>query len=221
MKKTNVTTNSIHRRADHTGEIVLGYFQAIFSGTVIFGAAFGTFLLMFHKEVRNLIKSVTKISFAGAEVFTQQESSARAEVERANPVPALPPAERPELPDLPPEVTAAERNNLTAAIESEAIASRLWEFRYLNKFLVLSTQRVLDWFIGLPRPITYRAYDTYWAAYVGSAQERQAIINALESHHLINLENNLMQVTAKGREYAGWRGAVAATGALPPPPAAD
>ena len=43
---------------------------------------------------------------------------------------------------------------------------------------------------------------------IPSANERQAIINALQMHHLVIREeySDMIRVTPKGREYQEWRG---------------
>ena len=70
------------------------------------------------------------------------------------------------------------------------------------------TQVVLDWLIGLPQSTTYAHYDSFWLPIIPSANEKQAIINALQMHHLVmhDVTSNMITVTPKGREYQEWRG---------------
>jgi len=49
-------------------------------------------------------------------------------------------------------------------------------------------------------------YDTYWTPLIVSAEERDAIMTALQAHHLIQIKEDLIEVTPKGREYISWRG---------------
>ena len=87
----------------------------------------------------------------------------------------------------------------------------MWEYRYLNYYLVPATQRVLEWLASLNTRTSYSFFDTLWMPAIPSAEERRAIINALETHHLIQFQGELIEVTPKGREYIQWRGP------LPPP----
>ncbi len=51
-----------------------------------------------------------------------------------------------------------------------------------------------------------------WLPLIPSANELGAIINALQAHHLIQVNDGVIQVTPKGKEYQQWRGE------LPKPP---
>lgn len=83
----------------------------------------------------------------------------------------------------------------------------MWEYRYLNYYLARGTQLVLDWLIDLPQPTTFSHYDTHWLPIIPSANERQAIITALENHHLIIRDTtDMITVSPKGIEYQEWRG---------------
>ena len=66
----------------------------------------------------------------------------------------------------------------------------------------------LDWLIGLTQPTTYAFYDSVFLPIIPSANERQAIITALQMHHLVMHDevSNVITVTPKGREYQEWRG---------------
>jgi len=91
-------------------------------------------------------------------------------------------------------------------LQSERANAFLWEYRYLNLFLARSTQLVLDWLGTLQQPISVNLLDSHLQAYIVDAQERVAILTALQNHHLILIQNNLVQITPKGREYLQWRG---------------
>jgi len=95
----------------------------------------------------------------------------------------------------------------TSAAEAERATQLLWEFRYLNYYLVHSTQSVLDWLVGFGKPVAATFYDSHWMPMIPDPRERNAIIAALANHHLVNLEpNNLISVTPKGIQYQDWRG---------------
>ncbi len=107
---------------------------------------------------------------------------------------------------LPSDLTPEQRASIEEILKAEKGTSYLWEYRYLNYFLVYNTQAVLDWLIGLNQATIYRHFDGTWAPHIPSANERAAIINALQTHHLIQVNGEAIQVTEKGREYQQWRG---------------
>ena len=84
-----------------------------------------------------------------------------------------------------------------------------WEYRYLNLFLVHRTQTVLDWLIDRQakgQPTTVGYCDAELTSRVVSPGERAAILQALEAHALVAVNNTLLVVTDKGLDYARWRG---------------
>ncbi len=68
----------------------------------------------------------------------------------------------------------------------------------------------MDWFASLPNATTVSLFDALWMPSIPSAEERKAIINVLQAHHLIQFQGELVEVTPKGREYIQWRGALPA-----------
>lgn len=129
------------------------------------------------------------------------------------------------LPDLPPDVdqqntptlTSTDLENLEQIIRSERARAHLWEYRYLNYFLVPATHRVLDWFYNLPQGITAALYHAYWYSLIPQAGEREAILNALEAHFLIDMQTTLLSISPKGREYVEWRGVISPQETSPVP----
>ena len=87
-----------------------------------------------------------------------------------------------------------------------AARAALWEYRYLNYFLARGTQRVLDWLNALGVQTTATMFDSFWLPFIPNAQERQAIITALQAHSLIAMNGQVIEVTPKGKEYLTWRG---------------
>jgi hypothetical protein len=98
-----------------------------------------------------------------------------------------------------PPDAAAER------LRNERERAYLWEYRFLNYFLAPRTQIVLEW-LANRQPTTYATYDTWVMGTVADPVERNAMIDALRSHHLVDIDQELMRVTEKGREYIEWRG---------------
>ncbi len=98
---------------------------------------------------------------------------------------------------------AAER--FRQAMQAERAPAHLWEYRYLNHYLALNTQRVLDWLSALPDPPTFTMYDAWWQQVIPTA-ERRTVIQVLEEHNLVVMKGELIEVTPKEKEYIQWRG---------------
>lgn len=179
----------------------------------VMGAAVAIiFLSMFKDEIRKYISRIATIKFpGGTEVSTSQAKMS--DEEAREPQRPLPQVAEPG-PTLPVGLTPQQQEEVSQLLKAEKAASYLWEYRYLNQFLVYQTQQVLDWLVEIPQPITTRLYDTHWLVQIPKAEERNAIIFALQAHHLVQITGEKLEVTEKGREYQEWRGA------LPPLPAA-
>ncbi len=194
-----------------TARLVLEYVKAVLSPQVVAGIAALAFFLMFKEDIKALIRRIAKIRFpGGGEVSTTQVERAS---EESPPREAVPPVPPPEQVPLPPSLslTPDQVEQIAQAFQAERAKAYLWEYRYLNYYLVPATQRVLDWLASLNTRTSYSLFDTIWMPAIPSAEERRAIINALETHHLIQFQGELIEVTPKGREYIQWRGP------LPPP----
>ncbi len=178
-------------------QLYLEILKLLLSPQVVGGACVLIFIFFFRSEVKALLGRVAKISFGGAEVD-------------------MPQAQRLESAEKPPpnQLTlslAKEEQPIDAAalrerLDAERARAATWEYRYLNYFLARATQVVLDWLASLTVRTTKSMYDTYWTPLIVSAEEREAIMTALQAHHLIQIKDDLIEVTPKGREYISWRG---------------
>lgn len=182
--------------------LVLEYLKVLMSPQIIAGVVVLVFLYLFREDVKALFLRVAKIRFpGGAEVSTSQ-SERQINEERIEHKP-LPAPEEP-ITGLPLSLTPQQREVVDSILKAERGTSYLWEYRYLNYFLVAGTQAVLDWLISLERT-TYSHFDATWLPIIPSANERGAIINVLQAHHLIQAVDGTIQVTPKGKEYQKWR----------------
>lgn len=184
--------------------LLLEYLKVFLSAPVIFGALLAVFLGRYKEELRVFIRRM-KIKLGDAEFSSSQAEELRESKTGAKAAAPNIPSGETSLPSPPANLTTEQRAQFEAAIKSERATSYLWEYRYLNYFLVPQTQVVLDWFADLRTPITYRNYDAVWISRITSANERNAIWNALQAHHLITVENEVASITEKGKEYMGWR----------------
>ncbi|MFA5315840.1 MAG: hypothetical protein WC369_00240 [Dehalococcoidales bacterium] len=189
------------------GNLVLEFVKVILSPQVIGGAVAIIFFRQFREDIKALMLRIATIRLpGGGELSTSQvertsESSVSEKAEAS-----VPPGEASVA--LPQNITLTpdEAKQISEIFQAERTRAYLWEYRYLNYFLVLNTQRVLDWLASLKERTTYLLYDSFWMPFIPSAAERKAIINALESHQLIQLTGGLVEVTPKGHEYIEWRG---------------
>lgn len=184
-------------------KLVLEYLKAFLSTQVVIGIAFFYFLHIFREDIKALLLRVAKIKFpGGTEVSTSQAEKQGKEVDENTKLPSPPQDEITLLDSLQPEQT----QKFKELFYAERARAYLWEYRYLNYFLVLKTQKVLDWFASLSSRTSVDFYDSAWLPYIPSAEERNAVIQALQTHYLIMIQNNLIEVTPKGKEYIQWRG---------------
>ena len=185
-------------------KLILDYLKVFLSSSVIGGAVAVTFLCFFKDDIRTLIRRIAKIRFpGGSELSTSQ-------LEKTNEAP--PAKEEPptpvEAPSLPQNISLGSKDleTISQLLGAERARAALWEYRYLNFFLARRTQEFLDWLANLPIPTTVMFADAFWMPSVPDANERKAVLNALMTHHLVQLKGELIEVTPKGKEYIKWRG---------------
>ncbi len=159
------------------------------------------FFALFRTPIGELISKIEELKVFGGQVITQTANAAAA--------PPLPINASPNEPLAAPEITtiaAVKEESWQAKLVAQREAAYLWEYRFLNLFLVRVTQEVLEWLAMRSTPATYETYDVWLSDRVTDPQERQVILNALRNHHLVHVNDTLIQVTPKGHEYRQWRG---------------
>jgi len=186
--------------------MVLEYLKVVLTWPVLITVVALVFIFQFREDLKALILRIAKIKLpGGTELSTPQ--STRLASEDNKPPPQSEPQAQPVVAGLPNDLTPQQRDVVEKLVRSHIATAYLWEYRYLNYFLARGTQMVLDWLIGLPYPATYSYYDSTWLPLIPSANERQAIITALQAHHLIHQDTSgLITVNPKGHEYQQWRG---------------
>lgn len=182
---------------------MLEYLKVLLTTPVMAGLVALYLFWQFGGEIKALINRIATIRFGGAEVVTQQKLD---EVETKKK--PIPPDEQVDLPNLSPEQV----ETVQQLLKSERANAYLWEYRFLNYFLVYHTQMVLNWLCVAQGKVGFAFYDSYWLPLIPSPRERQAVISALQNHYLIVADDSGMEITPKGLEYVEWRGA------LPPLP---
>jgi len=195
-----------------TADLILNYLKVLLSAPPVAGVVAALCLILFRSELRNLITRIATIRFPGGELSTSQESVAEKITGSSDTPP--PSSDAPNLPAglvLGPE----QQQKIVEFVEAERARAALWEYRFLNFYLVRHTQRILDWLASLKKPVTLSLFDDFWSPSIPKPSERRAIIEALENNRLIQLGGPFIEVTPKGREYLQWRGP------LPEPPQAS
>jgi hypothetical protein len=186
-------------------KLILEYLKLVATPQAIGGAIALVFLGRFREEIKALIRRIASIKLPGGTEVSMPQ------LERIEPASKIPPALPPGTPVTLPEglrLTPDQVQAVTEIFRAERAAAHLWEYRFLNYFLVHDTQRVLDWLASLPERTTFCLYDAWWLPTIPSAEERRAIMRALEAHNLVVENGPLLEVTPKGREYIQWRGSV-------------
>ncbi len=186
--------------------LVLEYVKVILSPHIIAGVVALILLGVFREDIKVLMRRIATIRLpGGSELSTSQVEKSKEELA---PNPEQPPAPSGGSPHILQElqITQEQLGTLRQVFDAERARAALWEYRYLNLFFVRGTQMVLDWLATLPNPPTLFFFDSFWMPLIPSAEERRVIINVLETHHLIQFQGELVQVTPKGKEYLQWRG---------------
>jgi len=189
--------------------MVLEYIKVFFSTPVVTGIIVITFFFVFRKSLRGILDRFEGFKAGGTEVSTPRQS------QQPNNDLAVESRETPALDTTESDIdiedsitlTPDEKKTIAQLVQSERNNARIWEFKYLSYFLVRNTQEVIDWFSFIPVPITADIYNNVFSTSINSPDERLAILNVLESHYLIVLnEAGLISITDKGKEYLNWRG---------------
>lgn len=186
--------------------LVLEYLKVILTAPVIFGAIVVFLICKFEQDLKALLERLAKMKFPG--VDAEFSPSQAVEVINEDDSAALPDLPHEPIIGLPQDLTEPQLQAVEQIIRSYKATGYLWEYRFLNYFLVRGTQAVLDWVAISNQPIAYTQYDAFWLPLIPLAIERQNIIDALQAHHLIYLDYqmNTISISPKGREYVEWRG---------------
>lgn len=187
--------------------LILEYLKVLLAWPAVSGGIALVFLGMFRRPIAKLIDRIKSIKLpGGGEVSASQAEALVDEV----PVAIAPPPEPigdaglqlPRGDEVSAEDVVAVATQVIQSTRAEAL---LWEYRYLNRFLVHNTVRVLDWFAGLAHPILVDTYHTMWLPVMPEEEERKAVLHALLTHGLIAQNLVMLSITPKGQEYREWR----------------
>jgi hypothetical protein len=153
----------------------------------------------FYGQIKELLHRIASIRFGGTELTLKQIQAKESENNTPIPKATSPNGVLSGLPET-------DNQQIYDIIKSESEKALLWEFRYLNYFLVPRTQNILIWLASLPNPISIADALHYSLALVSDESEVDAMRKALEAHQLIKIDDKAVYVTEKGRTYLQWRG---------------
>ena len=188
-----------------TSITILEYLKVFLSPQMVVGLVLAFLFWLFRVEVRSLLSRVATIRWGQAEISAPQQPSEPTNLSDKKQAEKMPETPAPPLPEGI-NVSQQDGERLRQAMLAERARAHYWEYRYLNYFYAMGTQRVLDWLISLPNPVTFTTYDALWQPFIAMAEQRRIIIQVLEEHNLIVMRGDLIEVTPKGHEYAQWRG---------------
>jgi len=182
-------------------EIVLEYVKVFLSPQMVAGILIGIFFWLFKSDLSTLIARIATIKLpGGSEILTSQAGMEKKESLSKNEPPPEP--KEPKLDSESLTLTPEQVREIKAVFDAERARAAFWEYEYLNFYLVPNTQKVLEWLANLPQPPTIPLADNLWSPLIPQASERQAILDALENHHLVQRKTgDLLEVTPKGHEY--------------------
>ena len=170
-------------------ELVLEYLRLFLSAPVIAGAIALAFLLQFRAQIAGLIDRIWRIKFPGGELSTSQEERSRELVRpTANVEPSAPAVA---LPSTLSTVSPQQAAELKEILKSERSHATLWEYRYLNYFLVRGTQMVLDWLASQPGPVSVRLLDSFLQPVIPQA------MSGSPSYQLLRLITSSISLTMR------------------------
>ncbi len=187
--------------------MTLEYLKVILTTPVMIAVVVLTFLLLFRADVKALMGRIFKVKFPGGEIEATQLEKAKEEF------PAVGGAPRPTAQEGAPIVALPASpsggvEQVQSALNAERANAQLWEFRYLNHFLARSTQTVLSWLAGISAPASFSLVNSMWLPVFPDPDERKVIIEVLKAHYLVVVEDDLIQISPKGRQYIEWRGPI-------------
>lgn len=138
-----------------TSAIILEYFRIFLSTPVMIGAVSATSLFLFKDQIRSLLMRIALIKLGGAELSAPQPPP-ETPLLTDETTPGFAPSGKSQELAIRSDIDLSTNNaeQLGIALQEERKHALLWEFRFLNYFLVPVTQNVLDWFANLTTPTT-------------------------------------------------------------------
>lgn len=183
--------------------LALEYLKVLLTPQIVIIIGVIWFAKTFKENIAALIDRIKAIKFPGGELSTPQHEKLKNESpieDKTSP--------EPQSADLPANIKENDIETLKTLYNAERSRAYFWEYSYLNYYLVTRTQYTLDWLAKYAQPMPVSLYDTLTSPSVPDPKERNAILNALENHYLVQVKDNIITVSQKGHEYIEWRSKV-------------
>jgi hypothetical protein len=174
-------------------ETIIELLKMLLSTQVIFGGLILYFLLTYKSNLKKLFSSISTIKLPGGTELSTQQLNREEDKKEV-------------ILDKNPDIDSYDKKKLQELYNTERARAYLWEYNYLNFFLVRNSQNILDWFYALDKGTSYSLYDSTWLNAVPNPNEREIIFNVLINHHLIIKNKEIIHISEKGKEYVEWRG---------------
>ncbi len=102
-----------------------------------------------------------------------------------------------------------ENEALKELVQQYRAGAYIWEYRYLNLFLVYNSKRVLTWLVDYGKAISIEVAAGIWSNQLPTDQ-RDIIVEVLRSHSLIivDIKQGTLEATPKGKEFVDFIGRV-------------
>lgn len=155
------------------------------------------FLSIYFKDPITKWLSRLKIEYGGATLTSQQptEISSGANL----PSPSVPKADTND--EFVRSLETKNIDELKELIVQWRANAYIWEYQYLNRFLVYNSRKVLCWFYDINRSLNIELVDAFWKTQIPDTDELGAILTALKNHYLVEFYSGQISITPKGREY--------------------
>jgi hypothetical protein len=191
-------------------EIILEYFKIFISWPVGVTAISLLFVFKFSNEISAFLKDVCKVKFGQLEVIKQAETpritqNRKKQKSKTNGITFT--TEQINKLDEEFKKLASERDikdeeikNKNELINYMIFRSEIYEFSYLNLFLVPNTKMVLLW-IQSQNKVIRELLVLYIKSLVNDGLQLEVIINTLVTNELIQMDNGIFQITDKGNRF--------------------
>ena len=186
-------------------ELALGYLRVLLSAPPMTVLVVLVLVWVFRSDLKAIMSRIATIKFPGGELSTTSQIDRSAKTGPDE----LPPGSTGQKTALPEGLTISpeQKELVRNFIQAQQTTSRIWEYRYLNFHFVRNTQLVLDWLASLQNCPSIEMFHALWLPAIPSADDRKAILLALQNHYLITVRDEVMiEITDKGRDYLTWRG---------------
>ena len=190
----------------NTNQIIIEYLKIILSTQVVAGVVALILFTIFKEDIKRLLTRIAKIKLPGGSEFYTSQKEKDVETIEKDKVPKVNDNDATEKLSEELKLTPEQVKIVSEAFESERANAYLWEYKYLNLFLVPNTKNVLDWFYSLDKSISVSFFDNIWKTIIPDEKEREAILKALLNHYLIiRNDGDMLVISPKGKEYKDWK----------------